>query len=150
MFRAGSDPGSYSMGPIGIPFCMSTSFDAVDFALYLRSRWRVALIACATALAIAGTAAALLPRRYTATATLIIQPPASADPRAALAVSPVYLESLKTYLNFATSDTLFLRALNELGLRPLSGDERGSAPAPRSLGHQASGHAADRDTGYAR
>jgi uncharacterized protein involved in exopolysaccharide biosynthesis len=96
---------------------MNRPFDAVDFALYLRSRWRVAVIACATALAIAGMAAALLPRRYTATATLIIQPPASADPRAALAVSPVYLESLKTYLNFATSDTLFLRALNELDLR---------------------------------
>ena len=96
---------------------MSRPFDAVDFILYLRSRWRVAVIACVTALAIAGSAAALLPRRYTATATLIIEPPASADPRAALAVSPVYLESLKTYLNFATSDTLFLRALDELGLR---------------------------------
>jgi capsular polysaccharide biosynthesis protein len=96
---------------------MSTSFDAVDFALYLRLRWRVAAIACVTAVLIAGTAAALLPRRYTAKATLIIQPPASADPRAALAVSPVYLESLKTYVNFATSDTLFSRALNEVGLR---------------------------------
>ncbi len=96
---------------------MSRPFDAVDFTLYLRSRWRVAAVACLTALAIAGTAAALLPRRYTATATLIIQPPASADPRAALAVSPVYLESLKTYLNFATSDTLFSRALDELGVR---------------------------------
>jgi len=96
---------------------MNRPFDAVDFALYLRSRWRVAVIACVTALAMAGTAAMLLPRRYTATATLIIEPPASADPRAALAVSPVYLESLKTYLNFATSDTLFSRALDELGLR---------------------------------
>ncbi|HEU5023256.1 MAG TPA: hypothetical protein VFT60_15265 [Bryobacteraceae bacterium] len=96
---------------------MNRPFDAVDFALYLRSRWRVAAITCVTALAIAGAAAMLLPRRYTATATLIIQPPASADPRAALAVSPVYLESLKTYLNFATSDTLFQRALAELDLR---------------------------------
>ncbi|HVW07366.1 MAG TPA: hypothetical protein VHC90_02225 [Bryobacteraceae bacterium] len=96
---------------------MSRPFDALDLALYLRSRWRVALVACITALMIAGIAAALLPRRYTATATLIIQPPASADPRSALAVSPVYLESLKTYLNFATSDTLFSRALDELGLR---------------------------------
>lgn len=96
---------------------MNRPFDAVDFALYLRSRWRVAAIACVTALVIAGSAAALLPKRYAAKATLIIEPPASADPRAALAVSPVYLESLKTYLNFATSDTLFLRALDELGLR---------------------------------
>jgi capsular polysaccharide biosynthesis protein len=96
---------------------MNRPFDAVDFVLYLRSRWRVAVIACVTALTIAGTAAMLMPRRYTATAMLIIQPPASSDPRAALAVSPVYLESLKTYLNFATGDTLFLRALDELGLR---------------------------------
>jgi uncharacterized protein involved in exopolysaccharide biosynthesis len=96
---------------------MNRPFDAVDFALYLRSQWRVAAVASVTALAIACAVATLLPRRYTATATLIIQPPASADPRAALAVSPVYLESLKTYLNFATSDTLFSRALDELGLR---------------------------------
>src|SRR5580692_5524285 len=39
------------------------------------------------------------------------------DPRAGLAVSPVYLESLKTYENYATSDTLFSQALDTLGLR---------------------------------
>ncbi len=96
---------------------MNNSFDAVDFALYLRTRWRVAAIAVACALVVAGLAGSALPRRYTATATLIIQPPATSDPRSAMAVSPVYLESLKTYENFATSDSLFARALQELGLR---------------------------------
>jgi uncharacterized protein involved in exopolysaccharide biosynthesis len=94
-----------------------SSFDAVDFAIYLRGRWRVIALCCASALLLAGGIGAILPKRYTATATLIIQPPASMDPRAALAVSPVYLESLKTYESFATSDTLFSRALDELGLR---------------------------------
>ncbi len=96
---------------------MQDAFDAIDFAVYLRSRWRFVAISCAVALTLAGLTSVLLPKRYTATATLIIQPPAGLDPRAALAVSPVYLESLKTYENFATSDTLFARALDELGLR---------------------------------
>lgn len=96
---------------------MDNAFDAVDFALYLRKRWRVGAICCASALLLAGVAGAMLPKRYTATATLIIEPSAGSDPRTAQAVSPVYLESLKTYENFATSDTLFSRALDELGLR---------------------------------
>jgi len=96
---------------------MNDAFDAVDFALYLRSRWRFVAICCVTALALAYVTGMMLPKRYTAHATLIIEPPAGADPRGALAVSPVYLESLKTYEDFATSDTLFARALDELGLR---------------------------------
>ena len=95
---------------------MTSSFDAVDFALYLRSRWRVVAICCASAVLIAGLVGKTLPKRYTATATIIIQPPAGADPRTSQAVSPVYLESLKTYENYATSDSLFFRALRELDL----------------------------------
>lgn len=96
---------------------MNDSFDAVDFALYLRQRWRVVALCCGTALVLAGITGAMLPKRYTATSTLIIQPPAGSDPRAALAVSPVYLESLKTYEDFASSDTLFARAIDETGIR---------------------------------
>ena len=96
---------------------MDQSFDAVDFAIYLRARWRLVAICCASALVLAGITGAMLPKRYTATATLIIDPSAGMDPRAAQAVSPVYLESLKTYESFATSDTLFSRALEELDLR---------------------------------
>jgi uncharacterized protein involved in exopolysaccharide biosynthesis len=93
------------------------AFDAVDFVVYLRGRWRVVALSCASALVLAGIAGVMLPKRFTATATLVIDPAAGMDPRAAQAVSPVYLESLKTYESFATSDTLFSRALDELGLR---------------------------------
>lgn len=96
---------------------MKDAFDAVDFVLYVRRRWRVIAICCASALLLTGAAGEILQPRYTASATLLIQPPASSDPRAALAVSPVYLESLKTYETLATSDTLFARALTELNLR---------------------------------
>jgi capsular polysaccharide biosynthesis protein len=102
---------------------MPDTFDAIEFALYLRARWRVVAISCASALVLAGVASAAMPRRYTATATLIIEPSAGMDPRAAMAVSPVYLESLKTYESYATSDTLFSRALDELGLHKRYSDK---------------------------
>jgi capsule polysaccharide export protein KpsE/RkpR len=41
---------------------------------------------------------------------LVIEPPIANDPRAATAVTPVYLESLKTYEQFAASDSLFQKA----------------------------------------
>jgi len=53
----------------------------------------------------------LLPKRYTATASIVIEPPAGNDVRTATAVSPVYLESLRTYERFADSDTLFAGAV---------------------------------------
>jgi len=96
---------------------VNQSFDAVDFVVYLRGRWRVVALSCASAAVLAGIAGGMLPKRYTATATLIVEPSAGMDPRAGLAVSPVYLESLKTYENYATSDTLFSQAWDTLGLR---------------------------------
>jgi capsule polysaccharide export protein KpsE/RkpR len=60
---------------------------------------------------IALLASLLLPARYTATASIVIEPPGGNDPRTATAVSPVYLESLKGYEQFASNDSLFVRAL---------------------------------------
>jgi uncharacterized protein involved in exopolysaccharide biosynthesis len=54
--------------------------------------------------------------QYTATARLVIDPPAGADLRAAMAVSPIYLESLKTYEHLADSDSLFQKAAQRFGL----------------------------------
>jgi uncharacterized protein involved in exopolysaccharide biosynthesis len=51
----------------------------------------------------------------------LIEPPAGADPRAAMAVSPVYLESLKTYEEFAESDSLFQKAAGQFQLQQLTG-----------------------------
>jgi uncharacterized protein involved in exopolysaccharide biosynthesis len=65
----------------------------------------------------------ILPRQYTATARIVIEPPAGADPRSALAVSPIYLESLKTYERFADGDSLFRKALDRLQLRNLLGSK---------------------------
>jgi uncharacterized protein involved in exopolysaccharide biosynthesis len=87
---------------------------------FLRFAWRerrIVILACASALAVAATVTFFLPRRYTATATILIEPPAGNDPRAATAVSTVYLESLKTYEQLVSADTLFAGAIDKLGLR---------------------------------
>ena len=96
---------------------MRNASEGLEFAGYLwRCRTLVA-IACASALAVAGVVSLLLPARYTATASILIEPPGGNDPRSATAVSTVYLESLKTYERMASSDTLFERALDDLHIR---------------------------------
>src|SRR3954469_12901436 len=96
---------------------MRDGFDALEFAAYIHTRWRSILICCAAAVVLSLIGSLFLPKRYTATASLMIQPPAGLDPRAATAVSPVYLESLKTFEHVASSDTLFLKALDHLHIR---------------------------------
>jgi uncharacterized protein involved in exopolysaccharide biosynthesis len=92
---------------------MNGGFQAIEFARYVASRWRVLLIATVCSVAVTAIAGFVLPRRYTATATLMIDPPAGG----ATSLSPVYLESLKTYEHLASSDSLFEEALNRLGIR---------------------------------
>jgi capsular polysaccharide biosynthesis protein len=89
-------------------------FDPWELLIDLKNRWPVVAISCGLALVFALGASALLPKRYTATAEVLIQPPGSNDPRAATAISPVYLESLKSYERLASSDTLFVRALDHV------------------------------------
>ena len=68
---------------------MSDSFDAFRYMGYLRSRWRwIASSACA-AVVLATVVSLLLPNQYTATARLLIEPPAGTDLRSAMAVSPI-------------------------------------------------------------
>jgi uncharacterized protein involved in exopolysaccharide biosynthesis len=104
---------------------MQDSFDANQYFAYLLSRWRFVASCCAMAAALAACISLVLPKKYTATASILIDAPAGNDPRAATAVSPVYLESLKTYEHFAASDTLFVRAIQRFKLR----EEAGSTPA---------------------
>jgi uncharacterized protein involved in exopolysaccharide biosynthesis len=47
----------------------------------------------------------------------VIEPPAGGDSRVATAVSPIYLESLKTYEHYASSDQLFAQAAERFHLR---------------------------------
>ena len=96
---------------------MRNASEALEFAGYLWRRRILMAITCVTALAVAGVVSLLLPARYTATASILIEPPGGNDPRAATAVSTVYLESLKTYERFASNDTLFEHALDDLRLR---------------------------------
>ncbi len=74
-------------------------------------------IACGVAVLLSGSVSLLLPKRYTATASILIEPPGGSDVRSATAVSPVYLESLRTFERFAASDTLFARALEHFHLQ---------------------------------
>lgn len=90
--------------------------NAFEYIDYLRARWRLIVTACASAVILSFVVSMLLPKRYTATATIVIEPPAGNDVRTATAVSPVYLESLRTYERFAASDTLFAGAVEHFHL----------------------------------
>jgi uncharacterized protein involved in exopolysaccharide biosynthesis len=92
-------------------------WSVLDLLRYLRSRRRFLAIACGSALLISGLVSLILPKRFTATASLVIEPPAGMDPRSATALSPVYLDSLKTYESVISSNSLFLRGIDHLGIR---------------------------------
>jgi uncharacterized protein involved in exopolysaccharide biosynthesis len=89
---------------------------AFDYIDYLRAHWRLIVTASVSAIVISFSVSLLLPKRYTATASIVIEPPAGNDVRTATAVSPVYLESLRTYERFAASDTLFAGAVERFHL----------------------------------
>jgi uncharacterized protein involved in exopolysaccharide biosynthesis len=95
---------------------MYQSFDPFEYVEYLRRRWLVIAVACAVAITLSLILSLLLPKRYTATASIVIEPPGGADARSATVVSPVYLESLKTYEHFAASDSLFVGAAQHFHL----------------------------------
>lgn len=96
---------------------MPDSFDILEYIDFLCARWKFLALACGFAIVTALLTGVLLPKRYTATATVLIDPPAGGDPRVAAAVSTVYLESLKTYELLATNDPLFVRAVAQFHLR---------------------------------
>src|SRR5690349_14606334 len=83
----------------------------------LVARWRIVAVACAIAVVASTFVCLLMPRKYTAVCRLLVDPPAGSDPRVSTAVSPIYLESLRTYEAFASSDDLFQQAAKKFGLR---------------------------------
>ncbi len=95
---------------------MAEPVELFRYMRYLRLRWRWIAGSSAVALAIACGVTLLLPKQYTATARVLIEPPAGTDLRSAMAISPIYLESLKTYEHFAASDSLFQKALDRFQL----------------------------------
>ncbi len=96
-------------------------FEARDYALYLRRRWGFIAASCGVAVAVTLAVSLLLPKRYTSTASIVIEAPAGTDSRTFTAISPIYLESLKTYETFAMSGALFQRALDKFHLREQDG-----------------------------
>lgn len=100
---------------------MTPAFNPFEFVEFAKNRWRTAAVIAGCALATALLVSLVLPKKYTATATLVIEPPGGSDPRISTAVSPVYLESLKTYEQFASSDSLFAEACAKFGLPPGGG-----------------------------
>jgi capsular polysaccharide biosynthesis protein len=90
--------------------------NAFEYVDYVCMRWRLIAAACVSAFVLSLGVSLLIPKRYTATASIVIEPPAGNDVRTATAVSPVYLESLKTYERFADSDTLFAGAVEHFHL----------------------------------
>ncbi len=89
---------------------------------YVVSRWRYLVTVIGSAALLAFVVSELMPRRYTATATVIIDPPTASDPRASAALNPTYLASLSTFEHFFTSDTLFLQAATRFHLDPGNAD----------------------------
>jgi len=97
------------------------SFDAFDYVEYLRAHWRLPAVAITSAVLLAFVLTLFLPKRYTATASILIDPPGTTDVRTATAVSPVYLESLKSFEHFAASDNLFAEAVKHFHLQDSEG-----------------------------
>lgn len=100
---------------------MAETTDVFRYISYLRLRWLWIAASSAVAAAIALAVSLAMPREYTATARIVVEPPAASDMRAAMAVSPIYLESLKTYEHFAAGDSLFRKAIDQFGLRAVLG-----------------------------
>lgn len=100
---------------------MADPVDGLVYLNYVRTRWRVVALSCLLAIVLAAAVSLLVTRQYTATARIVIEPPAGADPRSAMAVSPIYLESLKTYEQFASSDSLFQKSSGHFQLQTLMG-----------------------------
>jgi uncharacterized protein involved in exopolysaccharide biosynthesis len=96
---------------------MRDVFDVYQYVDYLRRRWRFIAAACTTAVLLGALFTFQQTRQYTALTSIIIDPPGGVDPRSAMVVSPVYLESLRTYELLASGNNLLQRALERFALR---------------------------------
>jgi len=93
---------------------VAETLDLLRYFGHLRRRILFVLMICGSALFLSLATSLLLPRRYTATARILIDPPAGSDQR--MLINPVYMESLKTYEVLASSDNLFSKAVDHFRL----------------------------------
>jgi len=87
------------------------SFSAFEFLDHARARARTIALIAAGAGVVALAVSLLIPKQYTATASVLIDPPST------VIASPVYFESLRAYESLAASDSLFARAVEKFHLR---------------------------------
>jgi capsular polysaccharide biosynthesis protein len=92
---------------------MAEPFDAREYAAYLRRRWAVFVAVCGAAAALALAVSFALPRLYTATVRIVIEPAAVLP---SPSVTAVYLDSLRTYEAYAASDEIFAGAAEKFHL----------------------------------
>jgi len=97
---------------------MPEPFSAVQLLRYLGARWLVFVAAAASAALLAFVGSQFMTKQYTAQVRLLIEPPTGADTRSALVVSPVYLDSLRTFEIMASSAELFDEVAGGLQLQP--------------------------------
>jgi uncharacterized protein involved in exopolysaccharide biosynthesis len=93
------------------------SFTFFQFIDHLRRRGPWIGLTCVVAAVLALVASLLMPKYYTASVRLMIDSPAGNDVRSAMAITPIYFESLKSYEAFASSEKLFLEAVEHFHLR---------------------------------
>ena len=98
---------------------MDESFTFFQYLDYLRLRARWIGLTCAIAVVLALVVSLLLPKYYTASVRLMIDSPAGNDVRSAMAITPIYFESLKSYEAFASSQKLFLEAVERFHVRDM-------------------------------
>jgi uncharacterized protein involved in exopolysaccharide biosynthesis len=96
---------------------MPEPFSAPALLRHLLSRKGVIASAVLAAAGVSFLGTLLLTKQYTAEVRLLIEPPGGTDPRSALVISPMYLDSLKTFVLMASSSELFAQAMDELELR---------------------------------
>jgi len=92
----------------------TTEFTAFEFVDHFKSRFRFVALVCVGAAVLALIVSLLIPKEYTARAEVLIEPPANT---AASPLTPIYFESLRAYETMASSDSLFLRAMQKFNLQ---------------------------------
>ena len=96
---------------------MTESFSASQYLRHVRTSWPVLAVACVVAAVLTYLGNQLMTPQYTAEARVRIELPGSDDPHSALVISPVYMDSLKTYALLASGNELFAETVDALGLR---------------------------------
>src|SRR5258708_12997312 len=76
-------------------------FDVFEYLSYLRRRWPFWAVTCAVAILVSAGIALILPKQYTATASILIDTPGAGDPPPFNPITQPYPEPLQPSKHFA-------------------------------------------------